>query len=421
MNKSDFESTPFLSDSVSEEDETEKKQKKEEEEQKRKEEEQRKFAEQLKAVKRRLSNEEISPEEYILMLEKRINDLESAEEDLHEARLTIEELTAENEKYKFDLKVANAKIVSLEKALQDLQLKYEEDMAAEKLRHAQEKQQLIEDYTQQIEDLNSEHAQEIENINMAHAQEIEDLNNDHAREIEELNTRYQEEIEEIRQYHAQEIAELTQDFNDRYNSMVESFNEKIDTINETHAQEMQRVISQHEEAVKQLNDEHAEQLNGLIAKHTEEIDQKDNLIKKMEDEHQYAVHLRDHIIETERRDFAEKMETTVGKLDTAESKVKELTALCENLSNLKTLAEGRLNAIRCEYGLIKENEDFTTQEMMEELEHQYEVFRMFHKTEWKKTKKRIRKEVFAAEKAKLIESKQAKQQAKAKKEEKKTD
>ena len=59
----------------------------------------------------------------------------------------------------------------------------------------------------------------------------------------------------------------------------------------------------------------------------------------------------------------------------------------------------KYNAVRRQQGLTSAD-DFTSQESFGELERQYEAFRLYFKEQWKKAKKRIRREVFAGIKSK---------------------
>ena len=158
-------------------------------------------------------------------------------------------------------------------------------------------------------------------------------------------------------------------------------------------------------------------INDIKIKHGAEIDKFNNYVQTMQEENLRAINFRDRIIDTERRNFTDSMQKAVAKIDNAEQQIATLTAKCQRLEDLKTLSDGRLNALRSEYGLIKPNEDFSNQQMAEELEHQYEVFRKFRKNEWSKTKKRIRSEVFTDVKEQEIKRLEQKKQAKQKKKE----
>ena len=166
------------------------------------------------------------------------------------------------------------------------------------------------------------------------------------------------------------------------------YNEQIENINVQHAEHVEQINKAHEQATIELSNTFQTEINDLKLKHSAEIDKFNNYVQTMQEENLRAINFRDRIIDTERRNFTDSMQKAVAKIDGAEQQIAELTAKCQRLSDLKTLSDGRLNALRSEYGLIKPDEDFSNQQMAEELEHQYEVFRKFHKTEWKKTKKK---------------------------------
>ncbi len=388
------------------------------EEQRRKDEEQRKFAEQLKNVKRHLQDGEITPEEYIIMLEKRIADLEEREDDLAQARAIIDELHEENDKLTFDLKHAKEKINALEDAVIAWEHKYEEDMAAEKARHAEEVAQIRQEHAEEIERINQAHEEAIEQLNVEHKQAVEQLEIQHQEEIQVMTAQFNENIEQLNVAHQEQMDQLTASFNEQYTNMVNAYNEQIENINVQHAEHVEQINKAHEQATIKLSNTFQTEINDLKLKHSAEIDKFNNYVQTMQEENLRAINFRDRIIDTERRNFTDSMQKAVAKIDGAEQQIAELTAKCQRLSDLKTLSDGRLNALRSEYGLIKPDEDFSNQQMAEELEHQYEVFRKFHKTEWKKTKKKIRSEVFTDVKEQEVKRLEQKKLAKQKKNEK---
>lgn len=294
----------------------------EREEIKRKDEQQQKLAEQLKNAKRHLNSGEMSPEEYVMMLEKRISDLEGRENELLTLRGTVDELYTESEKLKFELRYSKEKILSLEEEKANLIHKHEEEMQEEKERHIQEMTATVK----------------------AHELEVLSLNREHAEELEHLTAKYENEIDNINSQHAQEV--------DKLNGEIEKT--KLDCA--------------------------------------EEIRVKDEFVKG----------------EIER--FQLELDDERKKLEQDKLKIAEYEKKYNDLADAKALSDGRLMAMRSEYNLIRPDEDFTTKEMVDELEHQYEVFKKFFKGEWSKTKKRIRKEVF-----KQVKDKEKEKDIKAKK------
>jgi hypothetical protein len=62
----------------------------------------------------------------------------------------------------------------------------------------------------------------------------------------------------------------------------------------------------------------------------------------------------------------------------------------EKAHDEKRLAESRMNAMRFEYGLIRDEAEFTNQASFDELEHQYRMLGKLFKQEWGKVKKDLR-------------------------------
>lgn len=322
----------------------------EREEEKRKEEERKKLAEQIKNVRRHLKDGEISPEEYIVMLEKRISDLEEGVEELTNARTLIDELYKESDKLKFDLKHAKEKIVRLEDKIEELIQKHEEEMEAERIRHAEE-----------VTAINLAHEQQVQAINLAHEEEIVAINTAHEEEIIAINTAHEEEIAEINDAHAREIEE----------------------INDAHEQHISILTATHEEEIARINQAHESEVERITTKYTNEIESITAEANRVQT-----------ILNSELSITKIELSEEKQKLEASDKECNRLNLLSMKLSDQKVLSDARLYAIRSEYGLIKEDEDLTNKEVIDELENQYYVFRKFFKTEWKQAKKRIRKEVF---------------------------
>ncbi len=366
----------------------------EREEQKRKEEERKKHEERLKGIKRELELENITPEEYIIMLEKRIADLEAEREDLAEAYSKIDELNELNDKLQGDLNYANKRIEALEAEIVALKIKYEEDMAAEKKRHAEEVAQLKTAHAEEIQKLNAEHAEEIVRINTAHEEEITKINTAHKEEVNKINAEHAEEILKINTAHAEEITKINNEHAEEVASIKENHRLELERITEAHKQEVDTLNAEHEKAIAEQKATYDKLVDRLQKEHDKEVKKLNNAIETIKKESEETIKLRDYVIDRERRKFDETFNKQTGKLATAERKANELEEKCKELSDLNTLSNARLTALRSQYGLIKENEDFTTREMADELESQYKVFRQFRNRQWAVTKKRIKNEVF---------------------------
>lgn len=285
------------------------------EEELKKEEEQRKFAEQLKNIGRHLKESGLSAEEYISMLEKRIRDLENKDDDLMLARKTIDELHVETDRLTAELGHAKGKINSLYDEINELNFKYNADMEAESIRHAEE----------------------IEELNENHEREISELHSDYADKIDEIKTMHQDEVDAINEAHESEV-----------NLLTSNYEEKIDGLNAE--------ISECKETISSEREKHIEEVREI------------------------------------RKGFADKEKEFRLYMEEKKDEIKDLNRKCERLEDMRILSEARLNALRSEYGLMTEKDDFSTKEMTDEIEHQYIVFKKFFRTEWKQTKKKLRQE-----------------------------
>ena len=80
-------------------------------------------------------------------------------------------------------------------------------------------------------------------------------------------------------------------------------------------------------------------------------------------------------------------------LDACNAKCGKLANDLERTVEAKRLAEARLKSYRFKNGDMTEADNFTDKESFDELETELEVFIKFYKEEWRKTKKRIRKDL----------------------------
>ena len=318
----------------------------EREEQRRKEEERAKFEEQLKRIRNHLKQENISPEEYILMLEKRISDLEAEREDLIEAHNKIDELTAKNDKLTGDLKYANKRIETLEAEVVALKIKYEEDMAAERKRHAeevaylnethaQEIERLTTQYTEEINRLNSEHAEEVERLNTEHASEIERLTTEHAEEVERLTTDYETKIATMIEEHAEEISRLVAEHAEEVANLKSSYEEQIVELVKTHKEEIATLNAEYIAFIEGLNEQHRIEIENqknefetrilnLQIAHEKAVKVLNETIEKTKKDCEIQIRLRERIIERERTKFTKSLDVATNKKEMAEQKAKEL-------------------------------------------------------------------------------------------------
>lgn len=192
------------------------------------------------------------------------------------------------------------------------------------------------------------------------------------------------------------------------------YEETINSLNIEHEQTINDLNSAHEQEVAELNSEHEQTINDLNAEHEQEkitiFTECEEKLAKERDERFAEVQSLNEAFDKERAVAAEKLaesrrETERVFLEKTEEKAR-LDRLCgekddeiKYLNNEKTRKEeeiiamaAKYTALRKQQGLIGADEDFTTEETFDELERQFIVLKKMFKEEWKKTKKRIRRE-----------------------------
>ncbi|MCH5166208.1 MAG: hypothetical protein J1G01_07410 [Clostridiales bacterium] len=297
--------------------------------------------EQLRKLRKRIMESGESPEEYMLLLEKQLRVFEGIYTKLEEALAEVDRLNNENAELKAEIVERDEKIDGLNAEIARLEKKYIDDMAA----------------------LKAEHEAEIDEMQARHGEELEAMRDKYEGEIEELNANCKAQIEYV----------------------IEQHRGLLDEQRDKYEREITDIESAHRETIDKLNTEHKEQLDGKAAeiaalnvRHDEMQASFARLDKKYSDMHEEEV--KKHAEEIEKKD------KTIND-------IKEENRL---LNDLKTLSDGRLNALRHQHGLMTSADDFTSEKAFNELEHQYDVFRSFFKGEWKKTKKKIRDELMRA-------------------------
>lgn len=333
------------------------------EEERRRTAERKKFAEQIRNIGRQLKASGMKPEEYILLLEKRIRDLEKEEAELEVAKKTIESLENDIGNLRIELETSQEMVRSLGDEITRLNKKYEEDIAELNFRYTTQINELVSEHAEKIQALNREFEETIDKIHEEHEERIEKLQeenearvqalgDEYAQQINFLTEKQAQEIEDLKALHAQEIEAVAAPFKTEIQTLTDELNriteEKL-AAEEAHALALEETRVQYTDQIRQINEDYDQKVGVLNTKITENIEQ-------------------------------------IGGLN----------KLCAVLEQRKVLAEARLNALRSEHGLFGELDDFSTKEKTDEIENQYKVFRKFFKTEWKKTKKKLRNEIFTS-------------------------
>ena len=183
---------------------------------------------------------------------------------------------------------------------------------------------------------------------------------------------------------------------------IERLNEKngrlmqeIRTLTEAVAEE-KRVTAQQAEAhraqIASLEEKHAGEIAALGEKHADEI-------AALRAQHEEYLSAAREETRRQREDYEARLSAAAEELRARGEENAALSGRLQEQEDAHMLLMAKYNAVRREHGLFTDADDFTSEDSFGEIERQYKLFRTFFKEEWKKTKKRIRKEVFAAAKA----------------------
>lgn len=151
-----------------------------------------------------------------------------------------------------------------------------------------------------------------------------------------------------------------------------------------HGEEIARLEEEHRGEMAAARQRHEEERASLLAKHAEQT----AALKSAQEEREKAFAAEIALLQEAGKAAEEKYAAVERQRQQAEDEKARLEERC-------TLTDARINALKSEYGAFAPGEDFTSREGFDEIERQYEVFRAFFKNEWRKAKKRIRKEALA--------------------------
>ena len=289
------------------------------------------FREKLEAARQRVQKAEMSMEEYIVMLEKHIRALEKKAKELDQVKKELEETKALLEQ------TTNEKIQleeTLDHTIQELEaekMRYITDMAALKLAHEEEINNIVTEYDNKIAEILDNHKNEIEALNEEFGQKIIDLKAVHAQEIDHLNSEHEQDLLARDKLHEQEISSLNESHqNDLYakDSAITSLQEQLKFEKTRFSEQMQEKEKAHE---KQINE------------------------------------------------LTLKMKTLADQLDV---EIKE-----------RRLLKAQYLALKKETGKLTGEDDHITELKFDELERTFELFKDYYQNEWKKAKRHIRRTV----------------------------
>ena len=317
-----------------------------EEERIRRQEEIKRNAEQIKALKKRVQESGMGMEEYMLLLEKQNRQLEKDSADLVVAKneiLALKEQMAGMEKENRILKIT------------------------------------IDELKQEVEFYKNE----IIRINKEHEEEIYNLKQEYESEITVLKEKLIKEVTTIKEQHVVELSDL-----------AEKYETQIDEINAAHHDELLALEDAFEKEKKDLYADYNQHLDSLNRKNEVITDANEKMRIQMSANEAFVASETEKLAKEKDRIIAECNKAIKETIATSNQEVMNARALTDAAIEETRYANAKVNALKLICGMLTDEDDFTSKERFFELDLQRKAFKKLYKEEWKRTKQRIRKEIF---------------------------
>ena len=329
----------------------------EEEERIKRLEEIKRNADLIKALKKRVKETGMGMEEYMLLLEKQNRQLEQDSADLVIAKKEIQNLKEFIAGLEQENKVLSITIENLKEEIEG----YKQEIIRINKEHEEEIIKLNNEHLEEVTNLKEKHLEEVTSIKEKHIKEVTNIKENHLVEISDLTEKYETQIDEINTEHHNEVVELENTFEKEKKDLYADYNQHLENL--THKNE---VLTDSNEQMKNQMKQNDKFVAGELAKMAKE---KDKLIAE------YNKSIKETITQSNKEILA----------------AKELT---EAAIEETRYANAKVNALKLICGMLTDDDDFTSKERFFELDLQRKAFNKLYKEEWKRTKQRIRKEIF---------------------------
>lgn len=283
---------------------------------------------QIKALKRRLDNGQITPYEYVLLVEKQIRSLEGE---------------------KAKISSLNAKILELKDLVKKLKLESE--------------QQKVRIYSLEAE--------------------IGDIIDRHKQRIEILNKRYREESESLRNNYENTIYDLKKECEDKINELISNYETKLALMKVECENTIDTLTAEYENRLYKANGDKRSEKDK-----NENLEENESLTETAKRDYFKAVLETDKKQDSEIKAFKDqlKLSDDKAKIQNQElsDKVNELSDLViktaninDELSEKLSLAKAQVLSVKLAYGLTAD-ENYGDKKSFESLEKQYKAFKKYY-------------------------------------------
>lgn len=186
------------------------------EEDRRAQEAQKKLDEQIQRLKKRIEEENCSPYEYMVLLEKKNASLIKDSEDLIDARNTIIELNERIYALASEKEELNKKVIELEEA--------------------------VEARIEEIRGLNAKYLEDMDALKRQQEVQILNIETKHQKNIDEIASNHQKDMDEIRSEFLDEKSELAQNYENELSAASQRLDEAHEVARAEKAEYEQRIV-----------------------------------------------------------------------------------------------------------------------------------------------------------------------------------
>lgn len=390
------------------------------EEIRRRDEEAEKRRQQMLALRRKIAEEGVSPEEYMLQLEERNRYLESLRTELDQANEKIEKLTEENARMQESIHNYEIRVGLYEEEIKSLVARYESEIQEMLARHAEEIAELKERHAREIAEMEARHKLELEEMERIYKEEMEMLRMDLLGQLTDLRIDYEARLERMREdfeseaaarmaAHEDAMAELAarheadlaaaeerrasevSELETRYETdMAAAEERRVSEVTELETRYETDMAAAEERRLAEIAELEERRANDMAASeewYKKEMDalnkRYDEDVTELKDKYDNCVQTYEATI-TEMRDDYEEQVTVLG--ERACNAENELYDLREK----HILQRAELRALRHQRGTDTNEDDFTSEERFKELVEELATLDAFVGAHWKKAKRRIR-------------------------------
>ena len=184
------------------------------------------------------------------------------------------------------------------------------------------------------------------------------------------------QIDALNRKYEADMAAQAAEYESKLTAQAQAYKAQLEEQKASFEQEMAATVAEHQARLAETEERYTAQLDDVRRDCAQKTAAKDAELRETK-----------AALESEFRQKATEAQSE------AEAKVEEYRAEAQKLSEENTLVKAQLTGLRAQHGLVGDIGDFSSKERFEELEEQLQAFVTLFDDEWKKARKKIRKDI----------------------------